>query len=72
MRVVAGFCGSSLHNSIFSEALELIIEIGREGMIKNNPNQKICADISGANIVFCEYGDVDKIKSKLIDMVRNS
>ena len=72
MRVVAGFCGSSLHNSIFSEDLELIIEIGREGMTQNNPNQKICSDISGAEIVFCEYGNADKIKSTLIDLVRNS
>ena len=71
VRVVAGFCGSSLHNTIFSEALELIIEIGRQGMTKNNPNQIICANISDSDIVFCEYGNAEKIKSSLIDLIKN-
>ena len=70
-RVIAGFCGSSLHNSIFSESLEIIIEIGRKGMTHCNPNQKICADISGAGIFFCEYGKVDEIKSRLFDVIKN-
>ena len=71
-RVIAGFSGSSLHNSIFSESLERIIEIGREGMVKNNPNQAICADISEAELVFCEYGSYDEIKSRLISLIELS
>lgn len=69
VRVIAGFCGSSLHNSIFSESLEIIIEIGREGMLQCNPNQKICADISGADILFCKYGSFEEIKSRLSSII---
>ena len=68
-RVIAGFSGSSLHNSIFSKSLDLIIEIGREGMSESNPNQQICADISAADLLFCRYGSSEQIKSELTGLI---
>jgi capsular polysaccharide biosynthesis protein len=71
-KVIAGFEGSGLHNSIFGASGVQIIEFGSTRFSKSaNYNQTICADISRTNLRFVPYRpweSLSQIESAILDL----
>ena len=58
--IIAGFSGSALHNSIFSQTSSTVIELCDERLQNNtHPNQEICAKIAENRLETIPYTPKD-------------
>jgi capsular polysaccharide biosynthesis protein len=71
-KIIAGFGGSQLHGSVFAKASALVVEIGDAKRRKLNPNQLLCAQISGSKLILVGYSDNIEVLTSRLEMLNFS